>query len=62
MNSIYDHYILEAKSVMETLMKILQKVEDMKLFKNVMAVYSVWQQELYNIQLAEAEWLTRKQK
>jgi hypothetical protein len=56
----YQAAIGEAKSVMKWLISLMCKVEDMKLFRNIAAVYIVWQQEISNLENAALDWEMRK--
>jgi hypothetical protein len=56
----YKAAIGEARSIMQWLISLMSQVNDMKLFKNIAAVYVVWQHEIHNLENAALEWECRK--
>ena len=61
--SPYDKYISEVKDVLTNLIKLMSKPEvDMKLFRNIAAVYVIWQQELQAAQLEALNYSVAKGK
>ena len=53
MRTPYTRAIHEAKEVLQFLIRLMVHESDMKIFKNMAAVYVVWQHELHNLQLEE---------
>lgn len=56
MSNPYDKHIEEARQILRDLMKRATDEEDMKVFKNIAAVYIVWQHELHQLELAAMAW------
>lgn len=52
----YSFAIDEARTVMHDLIIKMTECDNMKLFKNIAAVYVVWQHEIGNLQLEELNW------
>lgn len=55
----YYSIILECKEVLANLVKLMIECSDIKLFKNIAAVYIVWQHHTHSLQLEELDWTTR---
>ena len=56
----YVQKLNEANDVMQDLIKRMSPASDMKLFKNIAAVYVVWQQEAHQISLESLNWNPQK--
>lgn len=55
----YTKAIADAQEVMSDLIKLMSVCTDMKLFKNIAAVYVVWQHEKHALQLEELNYLQK---
>ncbi len=55
-NNPYNGSIENARNVMKTLVGLMIEVNDMKLFRNIAAVYIVWQYEVNNLENAALNW------
>ena len=55
-NNPYSFYIKESQSVMKDLIARMNRCEDTKLFRNIAAVYIIWQHETMNLENAALEW------
>ena len=58
--SPYSKAIQEAREVMADLIRRMTAEEDSKIFKNIAAVYIVWQHEIHNLQLEALNWEMRR--
>jgi hypothetical protein len=52
----YAKAIAETHEVMGRLIQLMTQCQDMKLFKNIAAVYIVWQHERHNLELESLNW------
>lgn len=59
MKNPYDQRIAEIREVMSELMRKMCAENEMKVFRNMAAVYVEWQHDLHLAELAALDWKTK---